>query len=152
MHSFPSSWLCNKLPHSLPAIMSDANRASVSFNGNTSPVNVVCVQLLVAHMASAGTLSTIGCSYWFCMSNKCICRCDFVYAANKTQRGSLSSPFFLSIHPLECRDVWFQLRRPCTLYAAGTALKPHCQLGRSHFDPCRFILIRYMVYRVQKRV
>lgn len=72
-------------------------------------------------------------------------------AANKSGHLSLSFTFLLLIRPLECRDVWFQLRGPCMLHAVGTALKPHCQLERSHFDPRRFILIWYTVYRVQKR-
>lgn len=64
----------------------------------------------------------------------------------KQKPASLSRAFFPLIVSLECRDVWFQLSRPSTPHAVGAAPKPRCQLGRSHFDPCRFIFIRYTVF------
>lgn len=45
--------------------------------------------------------------------------------------------------------IWVPAGR--TPFTAATTRKPHCQLGSSHSDPCRFILIWYMECRAQKK-
>ncbi len=107
-----------------------------------------------AHTNWRHTVSVIWCiSSWFCTCTNACTNQPLCFLCICSQQNRVRFFFFYILSFKAPFRVWRCLvptERTCMLCAVGSALKPRCQLDRSHFDPRRFILIWYTVYRVQK--